>query len=308
MNRGQVTEALEAGSIVVSDEAVEEGVSIFVGGEESPGDAAFWFAADGFDDAAVEAFDKPIGLRAIGSCQAMGDFVSSAEAIERMPPGGLIGRLVLHVDREAISELSSVVGKNGVNRVREVGQETTEEFGCSAAVSFGMNLEVDVAGRPIDGDEGVALAPLQSRQMLEIDMNEANGRLLEDTDRRLFWLGPLVKAVTHQATMNGAAGEFGIEAAAHHLDDIVEGQLQSRSQLTDEGFLNRRQAGDQDLGRVREVVHSRAPAPAPDRGLAHSQFVRQRGNRRLAALNISRTLGVVVALACRFSSIGRGAP
>ena len=82
MNWRQVAEALEAGSIVVGDKAVEEGISVFVRDEEPVSDATFWLATDGLDDAAVEALDETIGLRPIGSCQTMGDTASGADAIE----------------------------------------------------------------------------------------------------------------------------------------------------------------------------------------------------------------------------------
>ncbi len=75
----------------------------------------------------------------------------------------------------------------------------------SLGIPFRMNLYVDVAYDPIDGDEGVAFAPLQRGQMLEIDVDEADSCVLENTDRRLVRLAALAQAVTLQAAMDGAA-------------------------------------------------------------------------------------------------------
>ena len=65
-----------------------------------------------------------------------------------------------------------------------MGEEALEEAGRGLGIPLRMDLQIDVARGPIDRDEGVALAFLQGRQMLEIDVDEADGGLLEDTDRR----------------------------------------------------------------------------------------------------------------------------
>jgi len=82
-----------------------------------------------------------------------------------MVAGGPAGRLVLHVDGKAIGELGAVVGQDGMNLVREVGQEALEEGRGRLAVPSGMDLDIDVAGGAIDRDKGVALVALQGRQM-----------------------------------------------------------------------------------------------------------------------------------------------
>jgi hypothetical protein len=40
--------------------------------------------------------------------------------------------------------------------------------------------------------------------------------------------------MTLEAAMDGAAREFAINAASHHLDDVVERQLHRRSQFTNQ--------------------------------------------------------------------------
>ena len=57
--------------------------------------------------------------------------------------------------------------------MRKVREEAFEEAGGGIGIASGMDLQIDVAGRPIDGDKGVAFASFQGRKMLEIDMNEA---------------------------------------------------------------------------------------------------------------------------------------
>src|SRR6185436_10998517 len=157
----------------VVDELAEEGVAISVAGEGAASAATFVLATDGFGNAPIEAFDQAVGLRMIRLGQAMLDTALLTEAIKRMVAGGPAGRLVLHVDGEAIGELGAVVGQDGINLVREVGQEALEEGGCRLAVPPGMDLDIDVAGSSIDRDKGIALAALQGRQMLEIDVDEA---------------------------------------------------------------------------------------------------------------------------------------
>ena len=123
MDWSEVTETLETCSIVVADEAVEEGISIGVRDEEAMSGSALWLSTDGFDDATVEAFDQAVGLRPIGFGQAVVDVVFGADAIEGMAAGGSIARLVLHVDGKAVCELAAVVGQDGMQAMREVSDE-----------------------------------------------------------------------------------------------------------------------------------------------------------------------------------------
>src|SRR4249920_1606099 len=74
LERGDVSETLETGSIVVVNKAIEKGISIGVGEEAPVGAAAFGLSADGLNDAAVEAFDHAVGLRMIGFGEAVVDF------------------------------------------------------------------------------------------------------------------------------------------------------------------------------------------------------------------------------------------
>src|SRR4051812_48947699 len=180
--RSDITEAFEAGPIVISHEAVEEGITVSMAREGAAGDAAFRFSADSLGDAAVEAFNEPVGLRPIRSGQTVIDAVVGADEIERVMTGSAPGRLVLHIDGKAVGELGAVVGQDGVNAMREVDQEALEKARRSLGVAPWMDLDIDIAGGAVDRDEGIAFAPLQGRQMLEVQVNEPDTGLFEDTD------------------------------------------------------------------------------------------------------------------------------
>src|SRR5262245_50014683 len=229
LERRQVAETLEAGSIVVVDEAIEEGIAVSVRDEQAVSDAAFGLATDSFDQSTIEALDHAIGLRAIGSGEAVIDLMAGADTIEGMPTGRPIMGLAFHVDGEAIGELTPIVGQDRMHWMREVSQEAFEESLRGHGITLGMDLEIDVAGGAVDGDEGIALAPLQGRKVLQIDMNKADGRLVEGADRRLIGLGALAETVPDQAAMDGAARELSIDAAVHHFITSVMSSSGSQS-------------------------------------------------------------------------------
>ena len=221
-----IAEAFETGSIIVVDKLAEEGVPIGVVGECAAGAATFFLATNGFGDAAIEALDQAVSLRMVRLCQAMVYAVLLAEPIKGMIAGRLPGRFVLLVDGEAVGELGAVVGQDGVNFVREVSEKALEEAGCGLAVSSGMDLDIDVAGGTIDRDEGITSAALQGRQMLQVEMDKSNAGGLEDARLWLLRFGTTADAVALQAPVNGTTGQLGIDAALHHLDDVVQWQLQ----------------------------------------------------------------------------------
>src|SRR6267378_2872341 len=195
----EVAEAFESGPIVVGNKAVEEGVAIGMAGKGAPCAAAFWFPTDGLGDAAIEAFDETVGLGPIRSGQAVIDLVFGADEIERVMAGGFTGRLVLHVDGKAVGELGAVVGQDGVNAIWEVSQESPEEARRSLGIAPSMDFDIDVAGGAVDRDEGIALAPLQGRQMLQIEVNEADRGLFKDADAGLVRLVALADPMALEA-------------------------------------------------------------------------------------------------------------
>ena len=290
LQRSEVVEAFEAGSIVIRDEALEEGVAVLMGSEQPARAPALGLAADGVDDATVEAFDEAVGLRPIGPGEAVLDAAFCAKPIERMAAGWPVLWLVFHIDGEAVGELGAIVGEDGVNGMREVGEEALQEAGRGIRIPLGVDLQIDIACRAIDGDEGVAFVPLEGWQVLEVNMDKSDGGLLEDADSRLVRFRSLAQAVALEAAMDGAARELVIDAAPHHFDDVVERQLQPGSQFTDQTLFHGREAGLQRLGPVRMVVYRAAATPAADRGLADAEFGGQFRHRPLAALDVGSDL------------------
>jgi len=238
----KIAEAFEAGAIVVSNETSEEGVAIGMAGKGAPCAAALGFSANGFGDATVEALDETVGLRPVRSGQAVINLVIGADQIERVLAGRPARRLVLHIDGEAVGELGAIVGQDGVNGIWEVGQEPLEEARRSLGIAPAMDFDIDIAGGAVDRDEGIAFAPLQGWQMLQVEVNETNSGLFKHADTGPVRLLALADAVPMQAAMDGAAGQFSIDATPHHLDDIVQRQLQCCPQFADQPLFDCRQA------------------------------------------------------------------
>ena len=70
------------------------------------------------------------------------------------------------------------------------------------------------------------------------------------------------EAVSLQATVNPAARQFGVHAAPHRLEDVVERQGQAAAQLEDQGFLPWADRGGQPMRSGRTIDHVRAGFPA----------------------------------------------
>ena len=122
-----------------------------------------------------------------------------------MTAGWFVPRLILHIDGEAVGELGPIVGEDGMNGMREVSQKALQEPGRGVSIALGMDLQIDVAGGAIDGDESIAFMSLQRWQVLEIDMDEPDTCLLKDAYRRLVRFGSLAQVVALEAAMDGAA-------------------------------------------------------------------------------------------------------
>ena len=97
------------------------------------------------------------------------DTAFGAESIERMTAGWFVPRLILHIDGEAVGELGPIVGEDGMNGMREVSQKALQEPGRGVSIALGMDLQIDVAGGAIDGDESIAFMSLQRWQVLPSD-------------------------------------------------------------------------------------------------------------------------------------------
>ncbi len=170
-----VVEASQSGLIVVGDEGDEVGVSFGVVAEAAMvGGAVLRHPVEVFADAAVEAPGHAVGSRVEGLGEAVGDAALAAEGVEGVVSGGLVVGFAGLVDSDAVGELGSVVGKDGVGRHAEAAQKALEEGGGGLAAAIGQDFEVDEAGGAIDCDVGVAApAASGSRYLTSIWMNPA---------------------------------------------------------------------------------------------------------------------------------------
>ena len=58
-------------------------------------------------------------------------------------------------------------------------------------MAAGMDFQIDVPGGAVDGDESVRFAPLERRQVFQVDVDEADRGVLEAAADRLDGLGRL---------------------------------------------------------------------------------------------------------------------
>jgi hypothetical protein len=272
-----VVEAFQSGLIVVGDEGEEIGIAFgMIDKAAVMGGAVLGHAVEVLADASVEALDHAVGLRPEGSGQAVGDGVFAAERIEGVVSRGFVLWFSGFVDGEAVGELGAVVGEDGVDRDGEGGEEAVEKVLGGLAAAVGEDFEIDEAGGAVDGDVGVAAPAIERRQVFDVDMDEAGGVWrFEGEDGGFLGAAAAGQAVALEAAMDGAAREFGVDAAAHGLDDIVEGKGQRAAQFEDEGFFPIARGGGEPMRHMRAVDDLAAPFPARDGALADPQLARQ---------------------------------
>jgi hypothetical protein len=98
--------------------------------------------------------------------------------------------LTLLVDGETVSELGSIVGEHGVDAIGEGGQEAGEERRGGGSLAIHEDLDIDEAGRPLDGHVGIAAPVCQLGEILHIHMDEAGRPIGLKGDRLVAcWLG-----------------------------------------------------------------------------------------------------------------------
>src|SRR5271170_6352565 len=103
-------------------------------------------------EAAVEALDHAVGLRAKRANEAVGDRVPGADAIKGVIAGRFVMRLALFVDGKAVGKLGAVVGQDGVDGEREAGEKALQKGRSGIGPAIGQDLEIDKAGGAVDGD------------------------------------------------------------------------------------------------------------------------------------------------------------
>ena len=72
---------------------------------------------------------------------------------------------------------------------REAGAEAIEKAGGGLAPAIGQDFEIDKAGGAIDGDISAAAAPVERRQVFDIDVDEPGRRVGVEGGGRGFGRG-----------------------------------------------------------------------------------------------------------------------
>ena len=205
-----VPEASQSGAIVVADEGVDECVSlgviveaVFAGIGGGAG-----MAVEGLAEASVEAFGHAVGLRPVGSGEFVADAAGLAELVEGVVAGAALA-LVPASGAEAIGELRPIVGKDGVDRVAEGLEEVFEAGGDGGAAALVDDLDMDKAGGALDRDEDIGGFAFEAGEVLQVDMDIAEGLGVEAPGFRFGRGRPLRDATAFEAAMQGRAGDLG---------------------------------------------------------------------------------------------------
>jgi hypothetical protein len=281
-----VIEASQAGAIVVGDEGVEVGVAFGMIVKAAVG-AQLRSAFEMLAEAAVEALDHAICLRPKGLGEAVVNLMAGTGAIERMLARGLVVGFGFLVDGKAIGEFGAVVGQHGVDGERKTVEKALQESRRGVRPAIGEDLEVDKAGGAVDRDVGVAAAAVERWQVFDVNVDKTGRGVGVKGRRRGFLAGEASRdPMPLQATVDGAARQLGVEAAPHHLDNVVERHGEAAAQLDHQGFFPRRQRGVQPVRPGRAVDDIRAGFPARNRAAVDAEFAGQRRVARLAFLDV----------------------
>jgi len=282
-----MAEASQSGTIVVVDEALDEGVALGVMAE-----AVFAgvtggrrVVLEGFGEAAVEALGHAVGLRAIGAGEFVAHAVALADLVEGVGTGAAVALAPARI-AEAIGELRAVIGEDGVDGMTEGLQEALQTGSDGRGAALLDDFDVDEAGSALDGDEDIGGPALQARQVFQVDMDIAEGFGREALGGRLGIRGSLRDASALEAAVQGGAGDIGAQAAAHDFQSVVEREPQPGAQFDGDLLFFGGKAGGQGVGRGGAIGHLAALFPAPDGGLADAEFARQRGWRLATRLDI----------------------
>ena len=130
-------------------------------------------------DGAVHSFDLPIGPGMVGLCQPVIDVVLGAGVFEGVRPNGFSslqrGLDVRHSGARIAwrGEVGCVVGEDGMDLVRDDGDQAAQEVPGGAARHLLMQLDEGELRRSVDGDDEVELA-LRGSNLGEVDMKIAD--------------------------------------------------------------------------------------------------------------------------------------
>ena len=283
-----IVKTAQAGAIVVGDKGVE--IRIAFGMVEKAavvGGAVLRPAAEMVAEAAIEALDHAVGLRAKGADEAVRDRMPGADAVKGVIAGRFVVRLAFLVDGEAIGERGAIVGQDGVDGEREAVEEARQETSGGLGPAIGEDFAVDKAGGTVDRDISVTAVAVKRRQVLDIDMDKPRrGVGLEGGGRRCFRGKAGGQTVALQAPVDGAARQLLIDAAPHRFDDVVERQGKAAAQLDDQAFFPLGHRRGQPMRTGRAIDHILTVFPAGYGSAMDAELAGQHAGRGGAFLNI----------------------
>jgi hypothetical protein len=284
---GLIAEASQSGSIVVVDEGVDEGVALGVVVEAVAAEVGLRsrMGVEGFGEAAVEALGHAVGLRAVGPGELVAHAVGLADLVEGMSAGSGFARAPAGV-AEAVGELRAVVGQDGVDGVAEALEEACEAGGDGGPAAVLDDLHMDEAGGPLDGHDDIGRPALQPGQVLQVEVHIAERRGREALRGLAGVARSLRDAPALEEAVQRGARDVGSEAAAHHLQGVVQRQPQPGAQLHGDLLLLKGEPGGQDVRPRRAVEPVLARLPSPDRRLADAQLPGQLRHRFAAGLDL----------------------
>jgi hypothetical protein len=181
----------------------------------------------------------------LGLCQPMIDVVMGAGVFEGVRPNGfssLQRGLDVRHSRTRIAwrdEVGSVVGEDGMDLVRDSGDQAAQEVPRGAARHLLMQLDEGELRRSVDGDEQVELA-LRGSNLGDVDMKIADRIGLEFAFGRgfTFDLGQPGDPVALQTPVKGRARQMR-DGGLQSVQAVVERQQSMPSECNDDGrFLS----------------------------------------------------------------------
>ena len=179
----------------------------------------------------------------LGLCQPMIDVVLSAGVFEGVRPDGLSGvqgGLDVGHSRARIAwrgEVGSVVGEDGMDLIRDSGDQAAQEVPSGAARQLLMQLDEGELRRSVDGDKQEKLA-LRGSNLGEVDMKIADRIGLEFAFGRgfAFDLGQPGDPVALQTSVKGRARQMR-DGGLQSVQAVVERQQSMPSECNDDGLF-----------------------------------------------------------------------
>lgn len=245
---------------------------------------------DDLADAPVEALHHAIGLRMTRRTQSVLDAQFHAAPVEGMLTAWCAG-----LAREAVCELTAVVGQHSLDFHRRGLVQTAQKVDAGGLILVCVDAQVDPACGPVDGHKQIAPGLLVGhlRQVLDVHMNKARLVVFERLrrDRLVARQGGLYFAqaahtVTLQAAIQARTGHLRIDELARDNQQVVQWQEQHSAQFDNDRLLARRERGAQLAWPVRQVFGRLPRLPFASRRHGDVVALSQLSHRRCRGLDL----------------------